>query len=651
MSTITVEMTARELGLWRAQQKIIDQQVRMEGGYRKVGTRAGEAGRKSQQASNLVTAGLTKILGLLAGGASVTAAVYKVNQAYDVWLTNQREISAEVQKASSEMVALAALQEGGTKRQRVLEATALAQRYGITERGVAYDTVQAMQSMLGSWEEGVKAAGTIFAAQQVGIPLELGRELEVQGISQGAAPGEMLRYAYVAGQASGRTPEDLADVIKGLKFFTDKSVGMAYAGAISGKFQEDLGTYVKRGGEELTDVSSIMDWFKERGAGPGTSQFQRLRTLYNVLVTEEGRKTDAEINVALKELGVSEKRARESLADAISLFGEVERIRGLIQKRAKPGLLIKERIGMEKELPEFKRTREIEQLQAAFAAEQAFGAGAPRAQEAEKEQYIRGLALKRMGYEQALWIDLIGPEGKSTPRAAWLAELASWGGRRGDFEFGEELEFEMEKARRELAAASPEVGAGQRAAPEPLGEYRRRSGFGPEPAAWKRAAEEQAPYAGQADPTKRGLLLSAPPKRSGFGPEPAAWKRAAEEQAPYAGQADPTMRSLLLSAPAGGPPAVEPAPAVTGPLARDQTEPPRIVGPGPEPAGRPVSQPVQVETRVEGGREMKQAAESFEDTAQQLQATARRIEESFDRLDELGDKGIPILGGAPGEDR
>jgi len=116
MAQVVIEMSGNEAKLWRAQRKIIDQQVKMEQGYRKAGQSAQQSGQAAaagaQQAARgaeRVAGGLRSIGMGLVGGMGVLGAVNKINQAYETWRANAKEISTEVKKASGEMLAFVAL--------------------------------------------------------------------------------------------------------------------------------------------------------------------------------------------------------------------------------------------------------------------------------------------------------------------------------------------------------------------------------------------------------------------------------------------------------------------------------------------------------------------------------------------------------------
>lgn len=348
----------------------------------------------------------------LAGGLGMTlgvgGAIAAINRGYETWLQNIREIASEANKASGEIIALAALQEPGQKRERVMEAAALAARYGVSARGEAFDTIQALQSALGGdWRKGMKAAETVFAATQVGIPVEKGKELEILGAGQGQQPGQALRRAYVAGQASGRDPAALAGAAPGLKFFKDKDFAFAFAAVLAGTVKTaQLPVYLKQAGIGLSRTGPAQERFEEMALGRASQQ-ERLAALHKA-----GIDTEEE----LKEFGFNEIRQREALLGVVRLYKDVVRIKDDIETKAKPGIFMRHRGQVEEELPGMKTSREIEVLKTKAKDELAFGVGGTKAREVERMQYVRGLALRRLGREQTMWMDLIDEEGRATKR-------------------------------------------------------------------------------------------------------------------------------------------------------------------------------------------------------------------------------------------
>ena len=419
--SVVIEMSGKEARLWRAQQKIIQQQVKMEEQYRKTGDKAKESGQKArdgaQQAAggaDKVAAGLLSIGTGLVGGMGVLGAVNRVNQAYEVWRANMAEISAEATKAAGEILAFTALQEGGTRAEAVQRASDLGTAYGVADRGEAFSTVQAMQSMHGSLAKGMAAAENIFAASQVGIPVELGREVEVQGRSQGMGVGELLRSTFVAGEASGRDPAAVATAAPGLKFFDDKHFGLALVSQLAGTIRpREIPTYTKRAGEALGDTSMLMEWFEKQGVGEGATQRERLAAL-----AEAGIDTQKEY----AEIGLTEKVQQESLMSVVPLFAKVDELTDAIREQsADEGMFLKKRAAIEEELPWMKPVREAAIMESRQADALAFGDQRDAAVRLERQEKMQGTALTEMGMRQAFWFDLQDEKGKTSMKGLGMA--------------------------------------------------------------------------------------------------------------------------------------------------------------------------------------------------------------------------------------
>ena len=164
--SVVVEMTGDEAKLWKSLQKIVQQTGKVEKAGEKAGKKYKKAGKESDKAFG--GAALTKLTAYGAGLVGVSSTVGMITKGYEAQVAAAKELATESRKASNELVAFAALQEGGTKAQRVHQATALAAQFGITDRGEAFNTVQALQSALGGdFEAGMKAAETTFRATQL----------------------------------------------------------------------------------------------------------------------------------------------------------------------------------------------------------------------------------------------------------------------------------------------------------------------------------------------------------------------------------------------------------------------------------------------------------------------------------------------------
>lgn len=389
-------------------------------------------------------------------GVGVGGAIAKITQGYQTWLDIAREISSETKKAADEIVAFAALQAGGTRAARVQQAQALAVRFGVTDRGQAFDVVQALQSAAGGADEparfrqGLAAAETVFAATQLGVSVETGKEAEIFGAGVGLPPGAAIRKAFVAGEQSARTPEALAKVGQALPFFDDKDLAFAAAAVLSKTVGEQrLEVFTRRAGLGLSSTSGLQPLFEQAGLGKA-SRLEKLRFLkqqgietpeqlelaglvdpddaaklgrLRELKALKGKKKTPELAAEQKSLeaGLSEIRESIAVSGLVRNFAELERIRTVIQREAVPGLLVKKRAAVEEELPTFKTTRMIKQATALFEAERAFN---QEAAQLELRQRARGIAAERLGLTQgALGGRLVTEEGRATRGAQLRATL------------------------------------------------------------------------------------------------------------------------------------------------------------------------------------------------------------------------------------
>lgn len=411
--SVVVEMTGDEAKLWNSLQKVAKQTEKVEKAGEKAGRKFRKAGKETDKAFGGVA--LSKLVSYGAGLVSVSGTAALITKNYQAQVTAAKELTDEVRKASNELVAFAALQEGGTKAKRVQQAVNLAAQYGITDRGEAFNTVQALQSALGgNFKKGLEAAETVFAATQVGITLPKAREVAALGISQGQGGAEALRRAFVAGEESSRTPETIASGARGLGFFTDPATGFAAAGQLAGGVGEsELVTYVQAAGEALSATSALDKVYKKLGVTAGT-ELEKLAAL-----KEAGIITVEDLAVA----GVGEKRQRRALSILIPNVENVERIREAIERKAVPGIFPSKRFAIETELPQTRVAREIDVLETMAKDLQAFGPGSEKAAEQEREFRKRGVALRRLGKETAFGFDVIDEQGRATKVDEFLVVL------------------------------------------------------------------------------------------------------------------------------------------------------------------------------------------------------------------------------------
>ena len=363
-----------------------------------------DAGRTSKSTFDK---GISSIAQYAGSFLSITAAIGGVNQAYRTWLNNIQEVAGEAKKATDEMLVFLALQEGGTKAQRAQEMIALALRHGITERGIAFDVGQSIESALGDWEKAKPLIETVFAAKKVGIPIGIGKELVSQAIVQGVDPATFMRQAYIAGQAALRDPETIAAGSRALLEYQDKVFGMASLAVIAGPYGQQAEVYTRQAAIALSQVGGGKEWqglFKKLGVAEATRE-QRLYALY-----EAGYREPEELALA----GLTEIRQRQAVSVLLKNIPKLEEVRTSIAERDRPGLFLRERLAVEREDVKQRTAREIDELNAQLKEAQASGKLGEEALETLKTQRIRALAFRRMGVEQALGFDVISEEGVAT---------------------------------------------------------------------------------------------------------------------------------------------------------------------------------------------------------------------------------------------
>ena len=391
--------------------------------FNEAGKEAEKAGKKAKDAFDPKKS-LDLFINRMVGPAGVTIALGAGLKLMEAQREAFVKLGAAATKAGGDILAFAALQAGGTKRQEVLSAAALARQFGITDRGAAFNTIQALESIRGK-KGGREAARGVFAATLLDIPLDLGTELEVLGASQGAEPAAFVRKAFVAGQLSGRDPKTLARAAPALKQFRDKDLGFAIAAIISESIPaEQVATFTRQAGLALQRTGALQPFFEKLGKG-NAGKLERLQIL-----KAEGITTPEQ----LVELGEGELRRRAAL---LALIKNVERIPGIKQQiidRAVPGVLLGQRKQTESELPSLKLSRQNRQLEAMAADQAAFGAGGLEGQRQEREDRIGAMVLRRKGQETFLGFQTINEEGRLTFMGRFLRDLRIRGVR-DDVEF------------------------------------------------------------------------------------------------------------------------------------------------------------------------------------------------------------------------
>jgi len=414
----------------RLERKVIDLEGKLslagKAGQR-VGRELKRTGTDGEKAFDSITRGARELIGALGVGAGVAGAVASVNRGYETWLQNMREISAEAGKAAREFVAFAALQEGGAKAGRVRRAAGLATRFGVTDRGLAFDLVQALQSAIAAKEpqlteeqafgKAMGGAGAVFAAAQLGVPLEAGRQLAALAPGQGMTPEHSLRMAYVAGQASVRSPAVLSKAGPALTFFDDKRMGYAMGAVLSGGVAEDqLQTYLKNAGIGLsaTSADEFQATLQKLGVAGGT-RYEKLAALRAAGIT-----TTEQVGLA----GLKEQRAQFAVSYLLQNFADIMPAYERIGREATPGLFARQRTAVEQELPAAKVARDIDILKSEVSNLAAFGPRAMPALGQERRRRLLAASFRRRGLEEGMFgMDYIGPEGEMTDYALFRAAL------------------------------------------------------------------------------------------------------------------------------------------------------------------------------------------------------------------------------------
>jgi len=222
--------------------------------------------------------------------------------------------------------------------------------------------------------------------------------------ASGLDPAAALRRAHVAGEASARSPRELAKGAAGLKYWQDQEVGWAAAATLAGTGRaEELRTYLKRGGTALSKAPGPMQKkFEAMGLGEA-GQLKRLE-----FSAREGVTTPE----AAGRFGFTEVREREAVSDLVRSLPELKKTLATIRAGAGPGLFQRERKGIEVEIPITKWQRLQNILAAKLKDAMAFGPAGERAQRREAARQAMGLALRNTGQEEFLNWDMLDEGGK-----------------------------------------------------------------------------------------------------------------------------------------------------------------------------------------------------------------------------------------------
>jgi len=381
----------KELGqLLKARKIDQDQYARAVGVAKQKLDAAGRAGKSAFGGAMLTQ---VKQLGAALGlGGGVAGVLTAVVTKYDAVIERMQRVSKEATTAANAQVAFAALQAPGTKGERARKVATLAGQYGV-EYDVAYNAVQALQSAQGGdFEKGMSTAEVVFGAKRMNVPVERGLEMELLGIGQGATPGDTIRRAYVAGTESKRDPAALSLGGAGLKYWANQVTGIAAATVLAGENPENqLPTALKRAGEGLSRTGPLQDEFEAWGMANAT-QIERISELSR-------RGLDI---VQLQEMGMSESVEREAVADLVRKYADMKRYVKAIQERAKPGLFVSERAGVEAEIPQVKQAGILERLVGRMTYADTMTQAAVDAQKVVGQQLATVTAMKEHNVHEGL---------------------------------------------------------------------------------------------------------------------------------------------------------------------------------------------------------------------------------------------------------
>lgn len=466
---VTTKFSGDEKDLIAAMNRIERQNTKLIEQNRRLAAGARRTKQETRGMFDAAARSASKFKSLLAGAAgigSITGAIALINRGYSTWLKNQKEIATGVKGLVDDYITFAALQEPGTKRQRTLEVLEAAQPFAEkVTRAQALDITQAMESAFQAqglpqaeaFIKGKEAAETVFQAALTGIPAELGKELEVVGIALDLKPGETIRMAQLAGEASQRTPQELAPGVAGLAPFEDKQFAMAFMSGIIGQWGSNIPVYARRGGLALSDVGPLREFFEETEKVKGGKKGE---TITRAKTTKEAEEALGEIGITgvpdeaidelirvfttdaaaqrerltalhdagistiaeLDRLGMTEIREAGAIETALKKFDEIEFAFKEIKEKARPGLFVQKRKDIEAEFPEARASRLAAQSARKTEEEALVGAMAGVATKEQQQQLDVAAGLRRMGYEQALGFDLIEDE-KATSRAVVMASV------------------------------------------------------------------------------------------------------------------------------------------------------------------------------------------------------------------------------------
>lgn len=400
-SAINIVMTGDEARAFKAMKALIDQQAQFVAGTERISKSTREAGQAQEEAFG------PAMLGKLAayGGSliGIQQAIAKIGEGYRDWREHIHEVAEASSQAQKDIVAFAALQEGGTKAARVQQATALAARYGVSDRAVAFDVAQSLQSAAETadesmtreqaWRQALQDSAEVFKLIQLGVSPKSAADAAIQATAQHVDVGSFLRKVYLAGEAGTRKPEDVAAAAKGMAFWDDKDLASAAAAVISAEQAKTGGegeteVYLRQAGRALSGIGDLANkrFWQRHGLSADASQEERLAKL-----AELGIDTPEEIQKA----GIGDVREIKGVQTLVKNFTALRSIRERIAAEDRPGLLEARRSAVESELPAARMQRELDILKVMQADAYALPEDT-EALEAENLARARALALRRM---------------------------------------------------------------------------------------------------------------------------------------------------------------------------------------------------------------------------------------------------------------
>lgn len=283
--------------------------------------------KQASSLQTLVSSGSAKLAGMAASYIGVQQAISAINAEYSAWIENERRLGKETIKTTGGARAFAALQPGELMQSRIQEVLKLTGNRMPTDQ--AFEIVQGLQSASGDYKTAIREfTGTILKAQDIGMKPELAQELVTMARPLGIDPGTFVRQAYITGEAATRGVNEVADAAVGLANWTDKLLGMAAVGQITGLYGMRARPFVEQAGKGLSAVSPAAEWFQKQGLGPKATEEQRLR----MLVAKSIDTVEEYVGI-----GITDTQMMQGMMNLVTGFDNVEKYKSTIVERTKAG--------------------------------------------------------------------------------------------------------------------------------------------------------------------------------------------------------------------------------------------------------------------------------------------------------------------------